>query len=63
MTRYRVVLSREVVDLDRSIRIVTNGAVSFEGKVQPDARLMLREARTRLEPEPVLAAVEIAVGP
>ncbi len=63
VTRYRVVLSREVVDLDRSIRIVTNGAVSFEGKVQPDARLMLREARTRLEPEPVLAAVEIAVGP
>jgi len=39
--RYRLLLSPEAVDFARPIRIVTNGAVSFEGRIEPSAATLL----------------------
>lgn len=62
--RYTVLLNQHLVDFDRPVRIMTNGQVSFEGKVAPDAGVLLEEARRRLDPEGlVLAAIEIVVKP
>jgi hypothetical protein len=50
------------MDVSQTIRVVTNGKPSFEGRVQPDASLLLREARKRPDPAGlVVAAVAIAV--
>ena len=35
---------REEFDLNESVRIVTNGSLSFDGMVRPDAALMLERA-------------------
>ena len=60
--RYTVLLNDRLVDMSRPIRIETNGKVSFEGKVVPDAGVLLEEARRRPDPENlVLAAIEIEV--
>jgi predicted esterase len=60
--RYTVLLNNRVVDMGQPIRIITNGKLSFEGKVDPDAGVLLEEARRRPDPQnPVLAAIEIEV--
>ena len=61
---YTLLLNRDLVDLGRQIRVVTNGRTSFERLVQPDASILLKEARERPDPhELVLSAVEITVPP
>ena len=45
VTRYTVLLSPEMVDFTKPVIIETNGAPSFEGKVDPDPRTVLEEAR------------------
>jgi predicted esterase len=42
--RYRLLLSPEEVDFAQPIRVVTNGALSFEGRVEPSASSLLRWA-------------------
>jgi len=60
--RYTVLLNDQLVDLSQPVRIVTNGKVSFERKVVPDASVLLEEARRRPDPGSlVLAAIEIEV--
>jgi len=60
--RYTVLLNDQLVDLSQPVYIITNGKVSFEGKVIPDAGVLLEETRRRPDPESlVLAAVEIVV--
>lgn len=60
--RYSLLLNRKVIELDRPIRVVTNGTTSFEGRVTLDAAKLLNEARRR--PDPIWlapAVIEIAV--
>ena len=62
VARYSLLLNRELLDLDKPIRVVTNGTTSFEGRVTRDAASLLKEARRR--PDPIWlapAAIEIAV--
>lgn len=60
--RYSVLLNDQWVDLSQPVQIITNGEVSFEGKVTPDAGVLLEETRRRPDPESlVLAAIEINV--
>lgn len=62
--RYTVLLNDQLVDPSQPVRIITNGELSFEGKVIPDAGVLLEEARRRPDPESfVLAAIEIVVKP
>jgi len=64
VVRYSLLLSRELVDFDQPIRVVTNGQTSFEGQVKPNARILLEEMRRRPDlQQPVFAAVEIRVSP
>ena len=48
--RYTLLLSPDLVDLSRPVRVTTNGRVSFDGPPVPDSRLLLEEARRRLDP-------------
>ena len=60
--RYTVLLNDQLVDMSQPVRIVTNGKLSFEGKIIPDVAVLLEEARRRPDSgELVLAAVEIEV--
>ena len=43
--RYTLLVSDEMFDLSKEIEIVTNGENSFTGKLEPDARVILEEAR------------------
>lgn len=43
--RYSVLISDEMLDLSKEIEIHTNGKLSYRGRVEPDARLILEEAR------------------
>jgi poly(3-hydroxybutyrate) depolymerase len=62
IARYTILLDDRLMDLSQPIRVVTNEKPSFEGRVQPDASLLLREARKRPDPAGlVVAAVAIAV--
>ncbi len=42
--RFRLLLSPAELDFDRPVRVITNGAVSFEGRVEPDVETLLRWA-------------------
>jgi poly(3-hydroxybutyrate) depolymerase len=60
--RYTLLLNRDLVDFDKPILVLTNGTISFEGRVKPDAAVLLREAR--ITPDPgrlVLAELPITV--
>jgi predicted esterase len=60
--RFTVLLNDFLVDLNRPVRIVTNGKVSFDGMVVKDASILLEEARRRPDPNALItAAIEIAV--
>ena len=60
--RYSVLISKDLLDLDKPVMVVTNGRVSFERLVQPDSRALLREARRRPDPgQLILATLQIAV--
>ncbi len=64
VARYSLLLNRELLALDKPIRVVTNGATSFEGRVTLDAATLLREARRR--PDPIWlapAVIEVTVQP
>jgi len=62
IARYTVFVEDALLDLTRPIRVVTNGRVSFEGRVEPDSRLLLQDARARLDPHHlVVAAVTITL--
>lgn len=64
VARYTLLLGRDQVDFSRSVTVLTNGTVSFEGRITPDASVLLREARRTPDPERfVLAEVPIAVPP
>lgn len=45
VTAYTVLLSDAMVDMAKDVEIRTNGNTSFRGKVVPDARTILEEAR------------------
>ncbi len=63
VARYTLLLNRELVNFDQPILVLTNGTISFEGRVTPDAEVLLREARVTPDPERlVLAEVAIAVS-
>ena len=62
VVRYTLFFDRALVKLDQPIRVVTNGTTSFEGRVEPNARLLLEDARARFDPERLMvAAVTVAV--
>lgn len=61
--RYTLLLSGALVDWSRPLTVVTNGRVSFEGRVAPSVETLLREARhqgerSRLYPALLTVAVE-----
>jgi len=43
--RYSVLVSDEMLDLGKEIEVFTNGALSFRGQLEPDAQVVLEEAR------------------
>ncbi len=64
VARYTLLLGRDQVDFTRPVTVLTNGAVSFEGRVTPDAAVLLRETRKAPDPERlVLTEVTITVPP
>jgi hypothetical protein len=64
VSRFTLLLGRDQVDFSRPVTVVTNGTVSFQGRVTPDASVLLREARRTPDPERfVLAEVPITVPP
>ena len=61
--RITVLLNHHLLDLNRPVRIVTNGRVSFEGMASPDSGVLLEEARQRPDPENLVsAAIDIVVN-
>ncbi len=64
VARYTLLLNRELLDLTRPVLVLTNGTVSFEGRVKPDAEVLLRQARATSDPDRlVLAELTITVPP
>jgi pimeloyl-ACP methyl ester carboxylesterase len=62
VSRYTLLLGRDQIDFSRPVTVVTNGTVSFEGRVQPDASVLLRETRQAPDPERlVLAELSVQV--
>ena len=49
VSRYSVLVSPDMVDLRQDVEVRTNGKLSFRGKVDPDARVILEEARRALD--------------
>jgi hypothetical protein len=49
VTRYSVLVAAEMLDLKKDVEVRTNGKLSFLGKVEPDARVILEEARRFLD--------------
>lgn len=61
--RYRLLISAPPFQLDEPVVVITNGRLSFEGRVEPDAKTLLDwasrdEDRSRL----VLAEISVDVG-
>jgi poly(3-hydroxybutyrate) depolymerase len=44
VARYSLYLSRDLVDLDQPVEVVTNGEVSYQGLVEPDIAFTLAQA-------------------
>jgi predicted esterase len=64
VARYTLLLGREQIDFSRPVTVLTNGTVSFEGRITPDATVLLTEARTTPDPERfVLAEITVTVPP
>jgi dienelactone hydrolase len=62
VARYTLLLNRDLVDFDKPVLVLTNGAVSFEGRVNPDAAILLREARVTPDSDRlVLAEIRVTV--
>ena len=62
--QYSLLISRELLDWNKPVMVVTNGRVSFERLIEPDGRALLQEARRRPDPRQlVLATVKITVPP
>lgn len=64
IARYTVLLAPDLCALNEPVRVITNGSISFDGLVQPDPALLLREAR--LLPDAmqlVHASLPIVVAP
>ena len=60
--KYSLMIPRGLVDLNWSVRVITNGKVSFDDRVKLDSRTLLVEARKRPDPaQLVLAVIEIRV--
>jgi len=51
--RYTLFLNDTLVDYGKSVTIVTNGQVSYEGPVTPSVETLLREARHRQSRDPL----------
>jgi len=62
VARYTLLLNQELLDLKQPVLVLTNGTISFEGRVTPDARVLLREARATRDPDRlVLAELTVTV--
>ena len=48
--RYSLFLNRELIDLSKPLTVLTNGQVSFEGRVTPSLDTLLTQARLRQDP-------------
>lgn len=48
---YTLFLNDKIVDLSKTVTIVTNGKISFEGLIKKDPALLLKEARSRQDRE------------
>lgn len=58
--RFRLLLSPEQVDFERPVRVVTNAVASFEGRVEPSVRSLLRWA-SEDDDRTMLFAAELVV--
>ena len=58
--RLTLLISPDALDLDRPIRLVTNGEVSFEGRVEPSVAILQKWA-ARDHDRTMLFAAEITV--
>jgi predicted esterase len=64
VARYSLLLNRELVDFAQPIRVITNGETRFEGRAEPDSRVLLEEMRHRPDMhQSVLGIVEVKVLP
>jgi len=62
ITRFSLLLNRDLVNFERPIRVVVNDQEKFNGPVKPDSRTLMEEARKRPDPHPlILASVQIDV--
>jgi hypothetical protein len=48
--RYSLFLNDQLIDVSKSLTVITNGQVSFEGTVTPSLDTLLRQARLREDP-------------
>jgi hypothetical protein len=62
VARYTLLLSEELIDLGQPVLVLTNGTISFDGRIKPDAAFLLREARATRDPTRlVLAGLTVKV--
>lgn len=61
--RFSLLFGPDQIDFDRSVRVVVNGHERFNGRVAPDAGVLLAEARRRPDPNQLIAAVVSIVLP
>jgi dienelactone hydrolase len=62
VARYTLLLNQELVDLNQPVLVLTNGTVSFEGRLKTDGAVLLRHARAIRDPDRlVLAELTITV--
>jgi hypothetical protein len=45
--RYSLFLNEQLIDSSKPLVVLTNGQVSFEGRVTPSLEILLRQARLR----------------
>jgi hypothetical protein len=62
VARYTLLLNQELLDLNEPVVVLTNGTVSFEGRLKADGAVLLRHARAIRDPERLtLAELTITV--
>lgn len=62
--RYSLFLNDALIDMSQPLLVETNGRRSFQGLVQPDRKILLRQARLRQDPDRVFPVrLTISVPP
>lgn len=52
--RFSILIGRNLINLDRPIRVEVNGKVQFEGDLTPDPATLLQESRRKRDPDRII---------